>query len=68
MAHFILSLIDGKLTPEIEGRDGEELTTEQVVAYTQMHAAYHLGRIADGLESIAARISDVADVLEQTGD
>lgn len=63
MAKFVLELANGMLETPIYGEAGEELTTEQVMAYAQMQAGSSLARIADALETIGARLEEVVAEL-----
>lgn len=65
MAHFELVIENGQMTAGLVGDPGETLTNEQVSAYFQMLAAHNLGQIAYGLDSIAARLEELSDVMKQ---
>lgn len=66
MARFVLVSNDGRMEVQIEGEPGEELSPDQTMAYYHMFAAHSLGQIAEQLEGLANRVSDLADVVEQS--
>lgn len=65
MAKFVVSMVDGKYTPFLEGKDGEEISADMVAAYAQMNMAWALGEIADRLVGLDNSLNAIADALEK---
>ncbi|MAE92952.1 MAG: hypothetical protein CMI67_25820 [Pelagibaca sp.] len=51
MAKFVVELTEGKFGVSLEGSPGEDLSADQVLAYSMTQVGHSLARIADQLES-----------------
>lgn len=65
MAKFVISIANGRFTTELEGVDGEEVSPDMVIAYSQMKIGWALGEIADRLVGIDNSLNAIADALRE---
>ncbi len=61
MAKFVVEYANGTFGVTLEGSRGEELSPDQVLAYSMMRVDHSLVRIADRLEDLAEISSRIPD-------
>jgi tryptophan 2,3-dioxygenase len=65
MAKFVVSHADGKFETFLEGKDGEDVSAEMVMAYAHMKMGWALGEIAEKLSDLDTTMGRIADALEK---